>query len=291
MRSESTTRRAGASAAAICVAADSTLYRFTEVESATTSSPAPAPTSRAILSAIRCDSVIQPASFQLRIRPSPHSVVDDLPHARGRRPRQRAERVAIEVDETAGIRRVERELRAQRRQHVVPVQRQARVSRRRRTSPSTLASRLLSWRRMSRVPAARTPESSRPSSEPLLRAIGTFGLAAAIVNITVGGGIFRLPSSVAGSLGAAAPIAYLVCAVAMGLIVLCIADAGSRVSLTGGPYAYVGAALGPYAAFLSGVLLWMLGPVRDGRGGDGVRRQRRTARAGARAVAAARARW
>ena len=45
----------------------------------------------------------------------------------------------------------------------------------------------------------------------------------------------------------------------MGLIVLCIADAGSRVSLTGGPYAYVGAALGPYAAFLSGVLLWMLG--------------------------------
>ena len=97
------------------------------------------------------------------------------------------------------------------------------------------------------------------SGEPLLRAIGTFGLAAAIVNITVGGGIFRLPSSVAGSLGAAAPIAYVVCAVAMGLIVLCIADAGSRVSLTGGPYAYVGAALGPYAAFLSGVLLWMLG--------------------------------
>jgi amino acid transporter/L-ascorbate metabolism protein UlaG (beta-lactamase superfamily) len=97
------------------------------------------------------------------------------------------------------------------------------------------------------------------SGEPLLRAIGTFGLAAAIVNITVGGGIFRLPSSVASSLGAAAPIAYVVCAVAMGLIVLCIADAGSRVSLTGGPYAYVGAALGPYAAFLSGVLLWMLG--------------------------------
>ena len=74
MRSESTTRRDGDSAAAICVAADSTLYRFTDVESATTTSPAAAPTSCAILSAIRCDSVIQPASFQLRIRPSPHSV-------------------------------------------------------------------------------------------------------------------------------------------------------------------------------------------------------------------------
>ncbi len=89
--------------------------------------------------------------------------------------------------------------------------------------------------------------------------MGTFGLAAAIINITVGGGIFRLPANVAGALGPAAPIAYLVCAVAMGLIVLCIADAGSRVSLTGGPYAYIGVALGPYAGFLAGILLWMLG--------------------------------
>ena len=95
--------------------------------------------------------------------------------------------------------------------------------------------------------------------ESLVRVIGTFGLAAAIINITIGGGIFRLPANVAGSLGAAAPIAYLVCAVAMGLIVLCIADAGSRVSLTGGPYAYVGTAFGPYVGFISGVLLWMLG--------------------------------
>jgi amino acid transporter len=89
--------------------------------------------------------------------------------------------------------------------------------------------------------------------------MGTFALAAAIINITVGGGIFRLPASVAGSLGAAAPLAYLVCAIAMGLIVVCIADAGKRVSLTGGPYAYVATAFGPYAGFISGVLLWMLG--------------------------------
>ncbi|MEZ5294058.1 MAG: amino acid permease [Vicinamibacterales bacterium] len=101
----------------------------------------------------------------------------------------------------------------------------------------------------------RTPTTS----ESLVRVMGTYGLAAAIVNITVGGGIFRLPATVAGALGPAAPLAYLVCAAAMGLIVLCIADAGSRVSLTGGPYAYIGVALGPYAAFLAGVLLWMLG--------------------------------
>ena len=95
--------------------------------------------------------------------------------------------------------------------------------------------------------------------ESLVRVIGTFGLAAAIINITIGGGIFRLPANVAASLGPAAPVAYLVCAVAMGLIVLCIADAGRRVSLTGGPYAYVEIGFGPYVGFISGVLLWMLG--------------------------------
>lgn len=99
----------------------------------------------------------------------------------------------------------------------------------------------------------------RSQKESLVRAIGTFGLAAGIINITIGGGIFRLPANVAGSLGAAAPLAYLVCAAAMGLIVLCIADAGSRVTLTGGPYAYLGTAFGPYVGFISGVLLWMLG--------------------------------
>ena len=95
--------------------------------------------------------------------------------------------------------------------------------------------------------------------ESLTRAIGTLGLAAGIINITIGGGIFRLPADVAGKLGAAAPIAYIVCAVAMGLIVVCIAEAGKRVTLTGGPYAYVETVFGPYAGFISGVLLWMLG--------------------------------
>ncbi len=100
----------------------------------------------------------------------------------------------------------------------------------------------------------------RPSGESsLLRAIGVLGLAAGIVNVTVGGGIFRLPADVARSLGAAAPLAYIVCAVAMGLIVLCFAEAGSRVDLTGGPYAYVETAFGPFLGFLAGVLLWILG--------------------------------
>jgi amino acid transporter len=97
--------------------------------------------------------------------------------------------------------------------------------------------------------------------DQLVRVIGTWGLAASIVNVTVGGGIFRLPGSpdVSGRLGAAAPLAYLACAVVMGLVVLCIAQAGSRISLTGGPYAYVEATFGRYVGFLVGVLLWVIG--------------------------------
>jgi basic amino acid/polyamine antiporter, APA family len=90
----------------------------------------------------------------------------------------------------------------------------------------------------------------------LVRALGTWGLAASIVNITIGGGIFRLPASAAALLGPAAPVAFLVCAVAMALIVLCFAEAGSRVSLTGGVYAYVETAFGPFAGFLTGVMMW-----------------------------------
>lgn len=97
-----------------------------------------------------------------------------------------------------------------------------------------------------------------PSAAPALRrVIGTGGLAAAIFNITVGAGIFVLPAHAAGQLGAAAPLAYVVCAVATALVALCFAEAGSRVPRSGGPYAYVEAALGPYVGYLCGVLLWL----------------------------------
>ncbi|HWJ24438.1 MAG TPA: amino acid permease [Gemmatimonadaceae bacterium] len=101
-----------------------------------------------------------------------------------------------------------------------------------------------------------TPTGASPDSA-LVRVLGVWGLAAGIVNVTIGGGIFRLPSGVAAALGAAAPVAYVVCALAMGLIVLCFAEAGSRVAMTGGPYAYVEVAFGPFVGFLTGALLWV----------------------------------
>ena len=107
---------------------------------------------------------------------------------------------------------------------------------------------------------ARVTTSSTSSAGPgLVRAVGVFGLAASIFNVTVGGGIFRLPSGAAAAAGTAAPFVYLICAAVIGCVVLCFAEAGSRVPLTGGPYAYVEAVFGRYVGFLAGVLLWMIG--------------------------------
>jgi amino acid transporter len=100
--------------------------------------------------------------------------------------------------------------------------------------------------------------TARQSDQRLVRAIGAPTLTASIVNMTIGAGIFVLPALVAGGLGPAAPIGYIVCAALMGLIVACFAAAGSRVSLTGGLYAYIEVAFGPFVGFLSGVLFWLM---------------------------------
>jgi amino acid transporter len=91
----------------------------------------------------------------------------------------------------------------------------------------------------------------------LIRALGVPGLTANIINTTIGAGIFALPAAVALQLGAAAPVAFGICAVAMALFVTCFALAGSRVSLTGGLYAYVEVAFGRYIGFLTAVLLFL----------------------------------
>lgn len=98
-----------------------------------------------------------------------------------------------------------------------------------------------------------------PASDAgLVRAIGARQLTASIINVTIGAGIFVLPAVAAAGLGAAAPMAYIVCAVLMALIVCCFAAAGSRVSLTGGVYAYVEVAFGPFIGFLAGVLYFLM---------------------------------
>jgi len=57
-----------------------------------------------------------------------------------------------------------------------------------------------------------------PAQGALVRALGVRALAVNIVNMIVGSGMFELPAAVAAVLGPSSGIAYLVCAVAVGLV-------------------------------------------------------------------------
>ena len=96
----------------------------------------------------------------------------------------------------------------------------------------------------------------RTQDEGLVRAIGTRALSLSIVNMVVGGGIFVLPGLVAVQLGSAAIVAYLVCSLAVSLVFLCFAEIGSRVTRSGGAYAYIEEAFGPFAGFIASILFW-----------------------------------
>ena len=90
----------------------------------------------------------------------------------------------------------------------------------------------------------------------LVRAVGTWGLTASLVNILIGAGIFAVPGALAGSMGSFAPLAFLVCSIAMGSIAICFAEGGSRIPTSGGAYGYIEAAFGRRAGYIAGTLLW-----------------------------------
>jgi amino acid transporter len=95
------------------------------------------------------------------------------------------------------------------------------------------------------------------TNEPALkREIGAVGLALNAINLTIGAGIFVLPAIVAQNLGPAAFVAYILCALLVILIMLCYAEVGSNITTSGGSYAYVEKAFGPFAGFLISTLFW-----------------------------------
>ena len=97
-------------------------------------------------------------------------------------------------------------------------------------------------------------ESKRDAG--LVRAVGPWALAASIVNVVVGAGIFAAPASLAASIGPYAPLAFLVCAIAVGSIAICFAEGGSRVPTSGGAYGCIETAFGPLAGYVAGSMLW-----------------------------------
>jgi basic amino acid/polyamine antiporter, APA family len=88
------------------------------------------------------------------------------------------------------------------------------------------------------------------SKEGLKRVIGIGGLALAIVNGTLGAGIFVLPGIVGTNLGAFAVFGYIFCSIMMAAIMLCYAEIGTRITTSGGSYAYVEAAFGKFPGYI-----------------------------------------
>src|ERR1700733_15528961 len=98
-------------------------------------------------------------------------------------------------------------------------------------------------------------EQARDSG--LVGAVGTWGLAASTVNIIVGAGSLPVPAELAASTGSYAPLAFVVCAFAIGAVAICFAEGGSRIPTSGGAYGYIEAAFGPLTGFVAGTLLWL----------------------------------
>jgi APA family basic amino acid/polyamine antiporter len=94
-------------------------------------------------------------------------------------------------------------------------------------------------------------------NEGLKREIRKWDLVALLVNVTVGAGILKLPADVQRLVGNYSLLAFVVCAIVIGLIALCFAEVGSRFSGTGGPYLYARQTFGPTTGFIVGWLMWL----------------------------------
>src|SRR5947209_3899670 len=91
----------------------------------------------------------------------------------------------------------------------------------------------------------------------MLRALGLWSLTASIINLSIGGSIYVLQGTFAGTLGVAAPLVFFLGALVFVPVTICIAAAGSRISATGGPYIYVRSAFGSVPGFALGAVFWI----------------------------------
>ncbi|MEY2916672.1 MAG: hypothetical protein RIS73_386 [Bacteroidota bacterium] len=92
--------------------------------------------------------------------------------------------------------------------------------------------------------------ANEKTDEGLKRVVGVSGLALSIVNGVIGSGIFVLPAIVGIAMGAFGVFGYIACSIMLAAIMLCYAEIGSRVTTSGGSYAYVEAALGDLPGFI-----------------------------------------
>jgi APA family basic amino acid/polyamine antiporter len=92
----------------------------------------------------------------------------------------------------------------------------------------------------------------------LVRAIGRWTLAGLVLNSAIGSGIFGLPALVSEHVGRAGPLAYLLGAVGMAVIMACFAEVGSQFREAGGPYLYAREAFGRFAGIQIAWVAWLV---------------------------------
>ncbi len=92
----------------------------------------------------------------------------------------------------------------------------------------------------------------------LSRVIGRWTLTALVVNAIIGSGIFGLPDDIARELGAAAPLAYVLAALGIGVVMACFAEVASQFRGTGGPYLYARVAFGRFAGVQMAWFAWLV---------------------------------
>jgi APA family basic amino acid/polyamine antiporter len=106
------------------------------------------------------------------------------------------------------------------------------------------------------------------TSSGLVRAIGRWTLTALVVNSIVGSGIFGLPSLVSGYVGRWSPLAYLIAAAIVAVIMACFAEVASRFGESGGPYLYAREAFGRFVGIEMGWLAWLVRLTASAAGAD-----------------------
>lgn len=91
----------------------------------------------------------------------------------------------------------------------------------------------------------------------MVRAIGRWSLAALMVNILIGSGIFGLPSKVAAMTGRQSPLVFLIAAAGIAVIAACFAEVASSFTQSGGAYLYTKVAFGRFVGLQTGWLNWL----------------------------------
>jgi amino acid transporter len=87
--------------------------------------------------------------------------------------------------------------------------------------------------------------------------LGRWSLTALVINGIIGSGIFGLPAEIARLLGRVSPLAYVLAAGIIGIIIACFAEVAARFRDAGGPYLYSRVAFGRLPGIQIAWLAWL----------------------------------